>query len=350
MWFTNNGNNSIGRITTSGTVTNYTGTGISGPNAIAAGPDGALWFTNDLNNSIGRITTSGTVTNYTGTGIGEPYGIADGTDGALWFTNLGNDSIGRITTTDEVLAFGNQSGAAKVVFGVYTEGFWNTATGYFTNYQAGWPTPSTKATLQTASVTCVMTDGTTATITGTVTSGTNTETVVAQAVGGAKVLRFSYAPNITQVTPGCDTPLEGPVPITSGDIEVSAPTPPTNEVLAFGNQSASATGVFGIYTSGTGKTATGYFTNYQAGWPTPSTKATLRTATVTCVTIAGTSATITGKVTSGTSTETVVAQAMAGSEQLRFSYAPNITKVSKGCDTPTHGPVPIASGDIRIGT
>ena len=39
---------------------------------IAAGPDGALWFTNYGNNSIGRITTTGVVTNYTGPGIGEP--------------------------------------------------------------------------------------------------------------------------------------------------------------------------------------------------------------------------------------------------------------------------------------
>ena len=58
------GNNSIGRITTAGVVTNYTGTGISGPAGIAAGPDGALWFTNYSNNSIGRITTAGVVTNY----------------------------------------------------------------------------------------------------------------------------------------------------------------------------------------------------------------------------------------------------------------------------------------------
>ena len=83
-------------------VTNYTGTGISGPDGIAAGPDGALWFTNFSNNSIGRITTAGAVTNYTGTGISEPGGITAGPDGALWFTNFGNNSIGRITTAGAV--------------------------------------------------------------------------------------------------------------------------------------------------------------------------------------------------------------------------------------------------------
>jgi streptogramin lyase len=42
-----------------------TGTGIVGATGITSGPDGALWFTNAGNNSIGRITTSGKVTNYT---------------------------------------------------------------------------------------------------------------------------------------------------------------------------------------------------------------------------------------------------------------------------------------------
>jgi streptogramin lyase len=104
LWFTNSGipslhaAGSIGRITTGGVVTGYTGPGISNPDGITAGPDGALWFTNETNNSIGRITTGGVVTNYTGTGISIPNGITAGPDGALWFTNYGNNSIGRITT------------------------------------------------------------------------------------------------------------------------------------------------------------------------------------------------------------------------------------------------------------
>ena len=65
-------------------ISTYTGTGISGPSEITAGPDGALWFTNPGNNTIGRITTAGAVTNYNtkgsgpGTGISEPSGIAAG--------------------------------------------------------------------------------------------------------------------------------------------------------------------------------------------------------------------------------------------------------------------------------
>jgi len=37
----------------------------SGPQSITAGPDGALWFTENGGNKIGRITTAGAVTEYT---------------------------------------------------------------------------------------------------------------------------------------------------------------------------------------------------------------------------------------------------------------------------------------------
>jgi streptogramin lyase len=99
LWFANNGNNTIGRITTAGVMTSYGDPSISGPDAITSGPDGALWFTNLNNNSIGRITTAGAVKNYTSSTISDPLGITTGPDGALWFTNDGNNSIGRITTS-----------------------------------------------------------------------------------------------------------------------------------------------------------------------------------------------------------------------------------------------------------
>jgi hypothetical protein len=63
LWFTNqdggpNGSDgSIGEITTGCQVSNYTNSGIDDPTGITAGPDGALWFTNAGNNTIGRITT-----------------------------------------------------------------------------------------------------------------------------------------------------------------------------------------------------------------------------------------------------------------------------------------------------
>jgi streptogramin lyase len=62
-------------------VKDFTANGISAPQEIAAGPDGALWFTGLHGNSIGRITTAGVVTTYSGAGIGFAQGIAAGPDG-----------------------------------------------------------------------------------------------------------------------------------------------------------------------------------------------------------------------------------------------------------------------------
>ena len=46
--------------------------GMSVPMAITHGPDGALWFTDEGNNSVGRITTAGVVTMFSGSGIDGP--------------------------------------------------------------------------------------------------------------------------------------------------------------------------------------------------------------------------------------------------------------------------------------
>ena len=106
LWFTDQGTNAIGRITTAGDVTEYTdpNSTISSPYDITKGPDNALWFTNWGNGSIGRIDpTSHVITNYPDSTVSEPYGITAGSDGALWFTNVGNNSIGRIDPTSHVI-------------------------------------------------------------------------------------------------------------------------------------------------------------------------------------------------------------------------------------------------------
>jgi streptogramin lyase len=81
-----------------GTVTNFTGTGISSPYGIAAGPRGNLWFTNISNSSIGRITPAGVVSSFTNPSISNPLGITAGPDGGMWFTHY--NSIGRITAAN----------------------------------------------------------------------------------------------------------------------------------------------------------------------------------------------------------------------------------------------------------
>jgi hypothetical protein len=265
------------------------------------------------------------------------------------------------TTVPEVLGSGYQSPAGPGdtgFFTMYATGSGNTATGSFTFSQSGWPKASGRFMLRTAAVTCVLYDynvpGQTV-VTGTVTSGSHTETVVALTfhLNGAVYLRFSFAPNISTVSPGCDAPnqLTG-IAIASGDIESgSPPTLPTNEVLASGTQSAG--GLFAIDTQGTGNTASGNFAFYQSGWPKPTTPSTLRTASVKCVLVSGGTAQITGKVKDGTSSETVVAEAADpadGGPALRFSFAGAFSKVSKGCDSTALLPVDVPSGDIEIGS
>jgi virginiamycin B lyase len=102
LWFTNPLASTIGRITTGGKISIIKDSSISAPFGITAGPDRAVWFTNWGTNSIGRISSFGVVTSYTAATIDSPFWITMGPDGALWFTNSGNNSIGRITTSGAV--------------------------------------------------------------------------------------------------------------------------------------------------------------------------------------------------------------------------------------------------------
>ena len=108
LWFTENGTNKIGRITTAGAITNDfpITTSNSGPRFITAGPDGNLWFTEINGNKIGRITTAGVVTEFTApTTSSEPFFIAVGPDGNLWFTEYQGNKIGAITTAGLIADF-----------------------------------------------------------------------------------------------------------------------------------------------------------------------------------------------------------------------------------------------------
>jgi streptogramin lyase len=98
LWFTESGGNKIGKITTNGTITEYPiPTANAGPYAIAAGRDGNLWFTEYSSNHIGKISTNGAITEYPiPTANAEPMGIAVGLNGNLWFTEYSGNKIGKI--------------------------------------------------------------------------------------------------------------------------------------------------------------------------------------------------------------------------------------------------------------
>jgi streptogramin lyase len=55
----------------------------------------------EADDSIGRITPAGVVTNYTSKAVVSPFGIAEGHDRSMWFTNddTTKSSIDKITTS-----------------------------------------------------------------------------------------------------------------------------------------------------------------------------------------------------------------------------------------------------------
>ena len=101
LWFTENRAQKIGRITTSGQITEFTLTSGNSPVGITVGPDGALWFAET--SKIGRITTTGQITEFPLPTSNVAVGITKGPDGALWYT--GNRGIGRMTTSGSVTTY-----------------------------------------------------------------------------------------------------------------------------------------------------------------------------------------------------------------------------------------------------
>src|SRR5438132_5300295 len=102
LWITDAGNNAIDRFMLSGAVTAYPlPTANVIPNEITVGPDGKLWFL-EFNGAptvkIGKITTGGTVTEYT-TNSGFTSGITAGPDGNIWFNARDLFSVAKMTPT-----------------------------------------------------------------------------------------------------------------------------------------------------------------------------------------------------------------------------------------------------------
>ncbi len=117
LWFTEHESGKIGRITPNGSDSTIaasirefvivTPTMLSAPWGIAAGQDGNMWFTVGVNNSlIGCITPGGTITEFaTPTFLSDPMGIVAGPDGNLWFTEFDGNRIGRITQSGQIAEF-----------------------------------------------------------------------------------------------------------------------------------------------------------------------------------------------------------------------------------------------------
>jgi streptogramin lyase len=108
LWFTELGGNRIGRMTPTGTVTEFsvvTGFGVRG---IVGASDGNLWFVTD-DGTISRITPAGAQAGFdagdTMFGAADPYMVAEGSDGNMWFTNWDYSRISKRTPLGAVTSY-----------------------------------------------------------------------------------------------------------------------------------------------------------------------------------------------------------------------------------------------------
>jgi streptogramin lyase len=101
------GDGAIAQVTKAGEVTEFPVPTPGDPTDIAVGPDKNLWYVDSAAHLIGRITPDGSITEFSAglTALSEPSAITKGPDGALWFTEAAAGKIGRITTTGEITEF-----------------------------------------------------------------------------------------------------------------------------------------------------------------------------------------------------------------------------------------------------
>jgi streptogramin lyase len=106
IWFTELNGEKIGRLTTTGTLTEFKITGAQSLVGIASGPDGNIWFTDQFAGKVGHINTSGALLKAFSLPAGShPQGLTVGPDGNLWFVdqkNTGKFTIGKITTAGKI--------------------------------------------------------------------------------------------------------------------------------------------------------------------------------------------------------------------------------------------------------
>jgi virginiamycin B lyase len=110
IWLTAQG--LVGRLTPDGVMTTFP-IGNSRPYEIVAGPDGAMWFSDRGNNALGRITMSGQVSEFAiPTALSLPTGVTVGPDHAIWFVESEANKIGRFAIPESLF---REGGAVPVV-------------------------------------------------------------------------------------------------------------------------------------------------------------------------------------------------------------------------------------------
>ncbi len=108
LWATEEGNTNLDRITTSGTVRQYSsGFGAGGESGITVGPDQNLWITAAKSSKILKVTPPVgegelKVNEYAEPEGSEPWAITEGPEHNLWYTDRKSNKIAMITTTGTV--------------------------------------------------------------------------------------------------------------------------------------------------------------------------------------------------------------------------------------------------------
>lgn len=100
---------STGRITPTGQITEFLIPAFQGnpvqARQLVAAPDGHIWFTastfighTQINGFLGRVTTAGAITEFgTPTPLSGPQAIAIGPDKNVWFTETTAQAVGRVS-------------------------------------------------------------------------------------------------------------------------------------------------------------------------------------------------------------------------------------------------------------
>jgi len=113
LWFIERSAAKVGRMTLSGSFTEYPLAPSAFPNRIVAGPDGALWFTELFARKIGRITTAGVLTEYPI--AGGPVGITVGRDRQLYVDLAFAPGVARVNLEGTVTGRWDLPGAVETL-------------------------------------------------------------------------------------------------------------------------------------------------------------------------------------------------------------------------------------------
>lgn len=102
MWFNQQDDDSIGRLTTGGELSVFPLADGAAPGALTLGQDLAVWFTEFDGDAIGRMDEDGQLTEFELPAGSQPNAIVSAPDGTLWFTQWGSYRLGSISLTGEI--------------------------------------------------------------------------------------------------------------------------------------------------------------------------------------------------------------------------------------------------------